>query len=410
MNILQPACIAGTSTYISKCGPVVTSMCDSLDYSPCVRAVCSAVLWPADATACSVMHAPPVAVWKGCMMDRNQFWGELCRSSHYNRIDSCPQHHLISPGTHTVLCSQSADPLSLVGGPGAAYSISVDRAVYPDSVRPSGSDLVLSAVNSSLPLDFFSFHVITPCINTPGCAIEDNGGQPTFDTRAQFARYALTQPEAMASNGRFNTTEMHCTEYYPGISAGARGPILASKYRWAVGAVCPAGLALLRSAMMLTLLYCCLTARQCFAPDPCTSGTDARASARACSSVPAALHCDVGGLHPDAERLPVLPGPDGRVHDRLGAVHASSHGQRARARGPGRQRPPGLALLQVLGRPAGRARGEGAPRRCMHAPGTLPACPRSACPHASCGTSQIACRLHMQVLSVTSILQASAAC
>ena len=47
-----------------------------------------------------------------------------------------------------------------------------------------------------------------------------NGGQATFITRAQFARYALTQPEAVLDGGRFNTTEIHCTEYYPGITGG----------------------------------------------------------------------------------------------------------------------------------------------------------------------------------------------
>lgn len=47
-----------------------------------------------------------------------------------------------------------------------------------------------------------------------------NGGQPTFDVRAQFARYALTQPQAVDDGGRFNATELHCTEYFPGTTAG----------------------------------------------------------------------------------------------------------------------------------------------------------------------------------------------
>lgn len=68
---------------------------------------------------------------------------------------------------------QRGDRNTVIGGPGAAYSISADKVLYPDSLRPSGSDLVLAAVAQSLPLDFFSFHVITPCINTPGCAIQD---------------------------------------------------------------------------------------------------------------------------------------------------------------------------------------------------------------------------------------------
>ena len=44
-----------------------------------------------------------------------------------------------------------------------------------------------------------------------------SGGEPTFVIRAQFARYALTQPVAVLDGGRFNTTEIHCTEYYPGV-------------------------------------------------------------------------------------------------------------------------------------------------------------------------------------------------
>ena len=52
-----------------------------------------------------------------------------------------------------------------------------------------------------------------------------NGGQPTFIVRAQFARYALTQPEAL-EGGRFNTTEIHCTEYFPGTH-GCEPPALA---------------------------------------------------------------------------------------------------------------------------------------------------------------------------------------
>lgn len=40
-----------------------------------------------------------------------------------------------------------------------------------------------------------------------------------FETRAQWSRYALTQPEAVhdSQGGRFNTTELHCTEYFPAV-------------------------------------------------------------------------------------------------------------------------------------------------------------------------------------------------
>ena len=57
-------------------------------------------------------------------------------------------------------------------------------------------------------------------VSDRGAFCVQNGGQPTFDVRAQFARYALTQPQAVADRGRFNTTELHCTEYYPGVTAG----------------------------------------------------------------------------------------------------------------------------------------------------------------------------------------------
>ena len=44
-----------------------------------------------------------------------------------------------------------------------------------------------------------------------------------FEVRAQWSRYALTQPLAIApqQGGRFNTTELHCTEYYPAVRWGA---------------------------------------------------------------------------------------------------------------------------------------------------------------------------------------------
>ena len=60
-----------------------------------------------------------------------------------------------------------------MGGPGAAYWISKQPGVAPWNDRASGSDLVLLAVNESLPLDFFSFHVVAPCIDSPGCNIQD---------------------------------------------------------------------------------------------------------------------------------------------------------------------------------------------------------------------------------------------
>lgn len=49
-----------------------------------------------------------------------------------------------------------------------------------------------------------------------------NGGQETFIYRSQTARYALTDPPqgVEVNPSTFNTTEVHCTEYYAGTTAG----------------------------------------------------------------------------------------------------------------------------------------------------------------------------------------------
>lgn len=59
-------------------------------------------------------------------------------------------------------------PDSLIGGPALAYNILGDP-LRPDS--PSGLGLVQAAASKSLPLDFFSFHVLSPCIDAPGCDV-----------------------------------------------------------------------------------------------------------------------------------------------------------------------------------------------------------------------------------------------
>ena len=47
-----------------------------------------------------------------------------------------------------------------------------------------------------------------------------------FVTRADWSRRALTQPEMMdpKMGGKFNTTEIHCTEYHPAVRAGDSFP------------------------------------------------------------------------------------------------------------------------------------------------------------------------------------------
>lgn len=55
-----------------------------------------------------------------------------------------------------------------------------------------------------------------------------NGGETTFNYRSAVARLALTDPPegVNISPNSFNTTEIHCTEYYGGTTAGQH---LASK-------------------------------------------------------------------------------------------------------------------------------------------------------------------------------------
>ena len=57
-------------------------------------------------------------------------------------------------------------PDSLIGGPALAYNIMHDP-LNPHSI--SGRDLVQAAAYDSLPLDFFSFHIISTCADTLNC-------------------------------------------------------------------------------------------------------------------------------------------------------------------------------------------------------------------------------------------------
>ena len=65
------------------------------------------------------------------------------------------------------------DPDSIVGGPGVAYNINNDRRLFPHAQRPNGGDMVAGAANSSLPVDFFSFHDVNPCMDKKGCNITE---------------------------------------------------------------------------------------------------------------------------------------------------------------------------------------------------------------------------------------------
>lgn len=67
------------------------------------------------------------------------------------------------------------DPDAIVGGPGIAYNINTDRRHFPHGQRPNGGDMVIGAANHSQPVDFFSFHVVNPCMDQPGCNITEVG-------------------------------------------------------------------------------------------------------------------------------------------------------------------------------------------------------------------------------------------
>lgn len=66
---------------------------------------------------------------------------------------------------------RTGDPDAIVGGPGVAYNINNDRRLFPQAQRPNGGDMVVGAANASLPVDFFSFHDVNPCMDQPGCNI-----------------------------------------------------------------------------------------------------------------------------------------------------------------------------------------------------------------------------------------------
>ena len=61
----------------------------------------------------------------------------------------------------------------MIGGPGVAYNINNDRSVFPTSQRPNGGDMMLGAAEHGLPVDFFTFHDVNPCLYLPVCNVTD---------------------------------------------------------------------------------------------------------------------------------------------------------------------------------------------------------------------------------------------
>ena len=68
---------------------------------------------------------------------------------------------------------QAGDEHAVVGGPGVSFWVSKNPGVQPWDDIVSASNLVLLAVNESLPLDFISFHVVTSCSDPSTCTSAD---------------------------------------------------------------------------------------------------------------------------------------------------------------------------------------------------------------------------------------------
>ena len=69
------------------------------------------------------------------------------------------------------LLLQEGDPDTIVGGPGIAYNINTDRNLHPTAQRPNGGDMMVGAALSGMQVDFFSFHVVNPCLYEPVCNV-----------------------------------------------------------------------------------------------------------------------------------------------------------------------------------------------------------------------------------------------
>lgn len=68
---------------------------------------------------------------------------------------------------------QEGDPDTMIGGPGVAYNINNDRRQFPTSQRPNGGDMMVGAAEAGLPVDFFTFHDVNPCLYLPKCNVTD---------------------------------------------------------------------------------------------------------------------------------------------------------------------------------------------------------------------------------------------
>ena len=68
----------------------------------------------------------------------------------------------------------------MIGGPGVAYNIGNDRSKFPNSQRPNGGDMMVGAANHSMPVDFFTFHDVNPCMDEAVCNVTEVNPKPTL--------------------------------------------------------------------------------------------------------------------------------------------------------------------------------------------------------------------------------------
>ena len=68
---------------------------------------------------------------------------------------------------------QTADEDLVVGGPGLAYWLQTNPQEFPDDKRVSGTYFATQTSNSSLPLNFFSFHAVAACTDSASCDIKN---------------------------------------------------------------------------------------------------------------------------------------------------------------------------------------------------------------------------------------------
>lgn len=75
---------------------------------------------------------------------------------------------------------QTVDEDLVVGGPGLAYWLQTNPQEFPDDKRVSGTYFATQIANSSLPLNFFSFHAVAACTDSAACDIKNVRGGPSL--------------------------------------------------------------------------------------------------------------------------------------------------------------------------------------------------------------------------------------